>query len=81
MNLELNGKKAIITGGSRGIGKAIATALSAEGVVCTLIARNRTTLEVSAKNISKLQKILCIVLWPIPASMNLSETWFQKRIY
>ena len=63
MNLELNGKKAIITGGSRGIGKAIATALSAEGVVCTLIARNRTTLEVSAKNISKLTKnpVYCIV--------------------
>ena len=56
MNLELNGKKAIITGGSRGIGKAIAMALSSEGVICTLIARNKTTLEVSAKDISKLTK-------------------------
>ena len=44
MNLELNGKKAIITGGSRGIGKAIAMALSSEGVICTLIARKQNNI-------------------------------------
>lgn len=34
MNLNLKGKKALITGGSRGIGLAIKKALEAEGVEC-----------------------------------------------
>ena len=56
MNLELNGKKSLITGGSRGIGNAVAKALSTEGVICTLDARNKTTLEDSSKDNSKLTK-------------------------
>ncbi|HEX3715571.1 MAG TPA: SDR family oxidoreductase [Trebonia sp.] len=39
MDLELVGKRAIVTGGSRGIGLAIAKALSAEGAHVALVAR------------------------------------------
>ncbi len=45
MDLELSGKKAIVTGASSGIGKATAIALAREGVQVALIARNRDRLE------------------------------------
>jgi len=39
MDLELTGKRAIVTGGSRGIGKAVAAALAAEGCDVVVAAR------------------------------------------
>jgi NAD(P)-dependent dehydrogenase (short-subunit alcohol dehydrogenase family) len=43
--------EAIVTGGSRGIGLAIATALAAEGVAVTLVARSREAVEAAAQEI------------------------------
>jgi 3-oxoacyl-[acyl-carrier protein] reductase len=40
MDLGLRGKKAIVTGGTRGIGRAIATQLAAEGCDVAICARN-----------------------------------------
>ena len=48
MDLELGGKVAIVTGGSRGIGKAIARELALEGVDIALVARGREALEATA---------------------------------
>jgi NAD(P)-dependent dehydrogenase (short-subunit alcohol dehydrogenase family) len=45
MDLNLRGKTALITGGSRGIGFAIARALSDEGCAVRLVGRSRATLE------------------------------------
>jgi len=45
MKLELTGKKALITGGSKGIGRAIAQALLEEGASVTLVARDTALLE------------------------------------
>ncbi len=39
MNLELQGKKALVTGGSKGIGKAIVNSLLQEGVEVTVVSR------------------------------------------
>lgn len=41
---QLQGKKALITGGSRGLGKATALALAAEGVHVAITGRNEETL-------------------------------------
>jgi len=47
MNLGLAGKRAIVTGSSKGIGKAIAAALAAEGARVTICARGETALRVA----------------------------------
>lgn len=52
MDLKLTGKRAIVTGGSRGIGKAIALALATEGVDVVLVARNAGPLEQTASEIA-----------------------------
>ena len=45
MDLGLAGKVAIVTGGSKGIGKAIAQELAGEGVDVAICARDRRVLE------------------------------------
>jgi NAD(P)-dependent dehydrogenase (short-subunit alcohol dehydrogenase family) len=49
MDLGLQGKRAIVTGGSRGIGKAIARELAREGVDVAIVARNSEALESAAQ--------------------------------
>ena len=53
MELGLKGRAAVITGGSKGIGKAIGRALAAEGVNLVLLARGRELLEKTAEEIAK----------------------------
>ena len=46
MDLELRNKRALVTGGSRGIGKAIARGLALEGASVALLARDAERLAV-----------------------------------
>jgi NAD(P)-dependent dehydrogenase (short-subunit alcohol dehydrogenase family) len=52
MDLQLKGRRAIVTGGSRGIGKAIARQLAEEGVDVVIAARSREALEATAQEIA-----------------------------
>ena len=52
MDLQLEGKTALITGGSRGIGKAVARQLVAEGVDVAIAARTPEVLEEAAREIA-----------------------------
>src|SRR5262245_49446159 len=51
MDLQLGGKVAIITGGSRGIGLAVGRALAAEGAHVALIARNKAALDAAVAQV------------------------------
>ena len=53
MDLDLKGKRAVISGGSVGIGLAVAHALAAEGVDLVILARDKARVEAEAAAIAK----------------------------
>ncbi|HKW52264.1 MAG TPA: SDR family oxidoreductase [Stellaceae bacterium] len=55
MDLQLEGRTALVTGASMGIGRAIAIALAAEGVKLAVVARRRALLEELAREIEAAQ--------------------------
>jgi NAD(P)-dependent dehydrogenase (short-subunit alcohol dehydrogenase family) len=52
MDLQLDGRRAIITGGSRGIGLAVARGLAAEGAQLALVARDPGRLQAVAQTLA-----------------------------
>src|SRR5215471_10895056 len=51
MDLGLRGKAALVTGGSKGIGRAVARALASEGAQVLICARDPAALDAAAKSI------------------------------
>jgi NAD(P)-dependent dehydrogenase (short-subunit alcohol dehydrogenase family) len=60
MDLELEGKRAIVTGGSRGIGRAVARQLAMEGADVAVVARGREELESAASQLTSETKRLVV---------------------
>jgi 3-oxoacyl-[acyl-carrier protein] reductase len=57
MELGIRGRKALLTGASRGLGKACAMALAQEGVDVTILARTRETLEATCSEIREVSGV------------------------
>ncbi|HEY8337169.1 MAG TPA: SDR family NAD(P)-dependent oxidoreductase [Tardiphaga sp.] len=67
MDLQLKGKCALVTGGSEGIGKAIAMTLAKEGVNVAICARRREPLEKTAEEIRNAYGVTVVA---IPADLT-----------
>ena len=61
MNLELNGRVAMIAAASKGLGKACALALAAEGCRVSISARNAETLEATRAEVTQHAETLAVV--------------------
>jgi NAD(P)-dependent dehydrogenase (short-subunit alcohol dehydrogenase family) len=59
VDLGLQGRGAVVTGGSRGIGKAVAKALAAEGVRVLIVGRDASALAASAVEVNAQGWIVC----------------------
>jgi len=64
VNLDLDGRRALVGGGSRGLGLAICEGLSAEGARVALVARDRDRLDAAAALVDGV---------PVPVDLSMSD--------
>lgn len=72
MDLKLDGKRAVVTGGSRGLGFACARALVAEGCHVAICARGAERLEAAASELRAVAPATATVL-PVVADVSTSD--------
>lgn len=70
MELGLGGRTAVVTGGSKGIGRAIARGLAAQGVGLVLLARGKELLEKTAQEIRSESGVKVLA---VPADITKSD--------
>ena len=75
MDLNLAGRRALVTGGSKGIGLAVAQGLAAEGVDLHLVSRTASDLEAAATQIMNSHQV---AVWTQAA--DLSDAGARARV-
>ena len=78
MTTRLSGRTAVVTGASRGIGAAIASALAGQGVRVVMIARNEARLNEAAKRLKGSIPLTCDV--SDPKSVEKAATQIRKEL-
>ena len=81
MDLQLNGKRILITGGSKGIGKAIAASFISEGAEVTIVARNKADLEMTKKDFDDQISIIPADITIESERENLMDTFIEQHGY
>jgi NADP-dependent 3-hydroxy acid dehydrogenase YdfG len=75
---RLNGRTAVVTGASRGIGAAISSALAGKGARVVLVARNESLLKESARRLKESIPITCDV--SDPGSVEKATTQIRSEL-
>ena len=70
MDLGLHGRTAVVTGGSLGIGRAVARELAREGVAVAIVAREQSRLDSAAADIARETGARCL---PVAADLTDSD--------
>jgi NADP-dependent 3-hydroxy acid dehydrogenase YdfG len=78
LTTRLSGRTALVTGASRGIGAAIASALSGKGARVVLVARNESRLNEAAKRLKESIPITCDV--SNPKSVEKAATQIKSQL-
>ena len=79
MNLELQGRTAVVTGGSRGIGRAVAAELAAAGVAVVIAARGREPLEQAATQLGGASRHRRVMAVPADTTDDASVGALMRR--
>jgi NADP-dependent 3-hydroxy acid dehydrogenase YdfG len=76
--MTLSGRRAVVTGATRGIGAAIAQALDEQGARIFLIGRNKTALTAMTKKLS--HAVPCAIDLSVPASAAIVAKQAEKQM-
>lgn len=80
MNLGLKGKVAMVAGGSRGLGFAVARGLAEEGAHVSIASRNPESIAAAAKQIEEETGAQVLAVAADVASGPAIERWYQKTV-